>query len=394
MIDNSYFISPDGVLMPVDSRHINTVMEYPEKFGLTKEYIDDIYKKYDEKFGLEGKAREEILVDLVHKNWIRIRLYNNKSRVFWSINILDFTPQVMKYLHEFAVKALAGTRPISKKAWGDDDVDVVSFLSGKAFSYKMKEMALPGFVSAGTDDHSEAMRKYQKGNDSPYEFSVYSNLKSLKVSTFKEYKVPLFFEFENESYIKEASLSTIERHTHNGFFCISAFRNEYSRKENIQRHKELCSLIKAQGLGYITLIGGYVENQGQPDQTEVKELSVLVPYLNRVILSYEKFFAIATSLRDRFQQDGILYCEADEVVREYKSSGEIISYGKFRVNNLAKYFSAVRGRKFEYFNASQGYRFDGFRYPSTLNDCRDIESLGGIIPLSIKEFKILKNSYK
>jgi hypothetical protein len=446
MLDNSYFISPDGYLMPVDYRHIGTVSDYPEKFGLTREYIDTTFEKYNEKKGLEGKAREEILTKLIHEGWIRIRLYTNKSQVFWSINILDLTPQVKKYLHDFAVKAIAGVRPITKKAWGDDIVNVVSFSDGKAHTFKMKEMAEPGFVNMG-NEQSETMRKYQRGNEEPYDFSVYSKLKTLRVGTFANYVLPAekqkvirqnriligkeikdmkialqkkmsdpgyldrsgekFLYYNDEFYLRQASLSSIERHTHNGFFCVSAFRNkqEATRAINIANHKKLCAEVKALGLGYITLIGGYVENQGQPDQIEVKELSILVPYRNvDHELTVEEFFEYAIYFRDKYNQDGVLFCGKDGIVAEYKRSGEQIVYGKFRVNDLARFFSDIRGRRFEYYKAgssavndmgesvtlSEAYKFYGFRCFSSINDRRDYEAAGGIIPISLSEYKRLK----
>lgn len=197
----------------------------------------------------------------------------------------------------------------------------------------------------------------------------------------------VFLMFENESYLKEASLSTIERHTHSGFFVVSAFRNSNKRKVNVRLHKELSKDIKELGLGFISLIGGYVENKGTPEEVEVTELSSLVPYRNiNKELTYNDFLDIAIALRDKYNQDGVLFCDDKGIVKEYNKNGEVISYGKFRVNDMVVYFSKIRGRKFEYFNESV-YKISGYRYPATTLDRRYLtENQGAIIPITHKEF--------
>jgi len=100
----AFFISPYGKLVETGARkHINMVIDYPEKFGLTKEYINDIYQKYGEKMGIEGKARNDILTLLIKQGWIRIRLYPNK---FWTVNVPRMNRKVKDYLHDWASKMI------------------------------------------------------------------------------------------------------------------------------------------------------------------------------------------------------------------------------------------------------------------------------------------------
>jgi len=102
----SYFINPQGKIISCGaSSHISMIISYPEKFGLNKEYIDKIYNKYNEPIGIEGKAREEILMDLFKKGWIRIRRYVNN---FWSINVIKLTKKNKDYIQEWASKILTG----------------------------------------------------------------------------------------------------------------------------------------------------------------------------------------------------------------------------------------------------------------------------------------------
>lgn len=53
------------------------VISSPEKFGLTREYIEEQYEAYGEKIGTEGKARENIIRKLMFAGFTRIRKYGN-----------------------------------------------------------------------------------------------------------------------------------------------------------------------------------------------------------------------------------------------------------------------------------------------------------------------------
>jgi len=106
----AYFISPRGELIDTKagSKHINMIISYPDKFGLTKQFIEDTYEKYNEKMGTEGKARNEIIVLLIKQGWTRIRRYPNK---FWIIDIPGKMDKKMKdRLYDFANKMLDGIK--------------------------------------------------------------------------------------------------------------------------------------------------------------------------------------------------------------------------------------------------------------------------------------------
>jgi hypothetical protein len=105
-IDAAFFISPYGDIVAADISHIATVIKYPKKFGLTKEYIESIYNKHNEKFGVEGKARDEILKELMSNGWIRIRRYPNR---FWSVSIYNkLNKRTKDYISDWARRALKG----------------------------------------------------------------------------------------------------------------------------------------------------------------------------------------------------------------------------------------------------------------------------------------------
>ncbi len=98
----AYWISPKGEILPVMTNHIDVVIKYPEKFGLTSSRIKEIYNQYNEKIGQEGKAREEIIVDLLKKGFIRIRRYKNT----YSLNIGKMSKKIKDILFDWANKLI------------------------------------------------------------------------------------------------------------------------------------------------------------------------------------------------------------------------------------------------------------------------------------------------
>jgi len=64
-IAEAYWISPQGEIYPVKITHIRFILDNPDMFKTTKIDLLEIYKKYNEKIGWEGKAREEIMTKII-----------------------------------------------------------------------------------------------------------------------------------------------------------------------------------------------------------------------------------------------------------------------------------------------------------------------------------------
>lgn len=87
-------------IIAVPVNHITVVIENPEKFGLTSEYIKIKYDEYDEPYNHEGKARQEIMSDLIRTNgWIRVR-YTFKNDL-WTIECNKLTNRVKDAILSF-----------------------------------------------------------------------------------------------------------------------------------------------------------------------------------------------------------------------------------------------------------------------------------------------------
>lgn len=100
----AFFISPKGEIVYTPISHIAQVTGNPEKFGLDRSFVEYVYNFYNERMGQEGKARDQILLSLFKKGWIRLRRYRN----FWSVNVSNYTSKVKTYLQKWANMLVSG----------------------------------------------------------------------------------------------------------------------------------------------------------------------------------------------------------------------------------------------------------------------------------------------
>ena len=96
----AYWISPHGKAIRVSTNHIRAVIGNPESYGYTKEKIEKIYKNHGEKVGTEGDAREEIVLDLVRRGWIRMRQYLGRSD-YIALNVRDLGTKTIDRVTDF-----------------------------------------------------------------------------------------------------------------------------------------------------------------------------------------------------------------------------------------------------------------------------------------------------
>ncbi len=98
-----YWINQNGkILRQHNVTHIRQVVNNPKVFGIKRDWIEQVYKKYNEPVGTEGSAREEIMKFIFKKGFIRIRLYINQ---FWSVTLYNFNRKAKKSLSKWAEDA-------------------------------------------------------------------------------------------------------------------------------------------------------------------------------------------------------------------------------------------------------------------------------------------------
>ena len=110
MLTPAHWIAPDGEKIDVKRSHIATVISRPHRFGVTLDWLKSVYRCQgeDQRFGCEGKAREDIIRFLVMDNWIRTRRYI-KPATYWSITARELDFSACSRLLEWMIGELQGT---------------------------------------------------------------------------------------------------------------------------------------------------------------------------------------------------------------------------------------------------------------------------------------------
>jgi hypothetical protein len=103
-IASAYWISPEGKIKKVKATHVKEIVNNPEEFGLTADYIKEVYKRHNEGIGSEGDSRDEIVEKLCCDNWIRIRCYYSEG--YYSIDVGRLLPDNRAYLYQWAGKMI------------------------------------------------------------------------------------------------------------------------------------------------------------------------------------------------------------------------------------------------------------------------------------------------
>lgn len=76
-----YWLS-DTTVVPVTDDHADAVVAEPERFGLTRDAVMEVYRRHDESPGQEGRARDEVVRLAAEQGWIRVRILKiNGGRV-------------------------------------------------------------------------------------------------------------------------------------------------------------------------------------------------------------------------------------------------------------------------------------------------------------------------
>lgn len=184
------------------------------------------------------------------------------------------------------------------------------------------------------------------------------------------------------SGITESNWSRLSTHVNNGCFMISACRGDKSEKENKVRTEALAKDLRFYGLGFVRVLGGYVEDAPNGDKREVVEESFFVPqpkgYEN------EEFFNIAITLCAKYNQDSVLISMPDYVeFGYYNKTGEFeFSPGNklvFTDNSIGSYFSQLvkGGRR----NAKWAFTNEwlAIRHPSSVMQAAIMEQNGELI---------------
>lgn len=130
MDERAFWIDPNGVIMPVMRSHIAAVIADPVLFGVTREYIESVYREYGEALGWEGKAREEIIKRLIIEGWTRIRDYGD----YLSVQLFSL------HEHDPAARLLSFFRSMSGRYSLETEVRLGILSEGKTRSMRLGDV--------------------------------------------------------------------------------------------------------------------------------------------------------------------------------------------------------------------------------------------------------------
>lgn len=151
--------------------------------------------------------------------------------------------------------------------------------------------------------------------------------------------------------INEASLSSLVGMIQNKDFCIAtAFRSNFTKKQNRQRNKELFAVLQSKKMGGYMLIGHWQEapdgtdwKDATPEQLQdITEESVL--FVKPDSMSREDFIEICTGVAKKFNQDAVIIGLQGEGVFLYYKDGNSDNIGtSFSIGKIAQAYSQLRG---------------------------------------------------
>ena len=159
---------------------------------------------------------------------------------------------------------------------------------------------------------------------------------------------------EWKRFLKESSLSRLYRHMQDHeSAALSAFRNEFTKKENLERNRKLKAELLGRGYGVTRILGSYIENFETPKAVEVVEESFFVS--NRK--DDPDFSLEIAKLGEDFDQDSVLIVDKgaqDAYLLGTSPEGEFPQYGKkesvgaLKMGDEAEFMSRVKGRPYTF----------------------------------------------
>lgn len=157
----------------------------------------------------------------------------------------------------------------------------------------------------------------------------------------------------DKSNLNESSLSRLwKKYQDCDSGTITAFRGEYSKKENLARNAELKTALLGAGYSVTSIDGVYIENYGSANEKPVKEKSFIV-------FDHKKTGKLKDDLKRlglRYDQDSITFNSVSDgnyyligtSKRDdsYPGFGKEIKLGKPMFGKSGEFHSSVKGRPF------------------------------------------------
>lgn len=182
----------------------------------------------------------------------------------------------------------------------------------------------------------------------------------------------LYFKWNMKfSKFTELTLSRIWQHTKKGFVILSAFRETRSEEKNLSYHKRLQKELSFLKFGFIEVDGCYVYDEDKNIIGE--ELSLFVPYSNKVYNTLEHFKKVMIDLGRKYNQDSILFVDESKIGWYLYPDGRIPKkLGKLTLDTIGKAFTRLRKGS----HKGRTFIFEGLRIPSRFMEAIEMQTDG------------------
>jgi hypothetical protein len=134
------WITPGGRLHPIGTRlHIKDVCRNPEFYGLTLDRLLAVYDRHEEAYrpepglvfiGGEGRARNQIMIELIEKGWVRYR--RRISR--WTSDAWMLSTKMKETIFNWARSQITG-------GYGQERVTIQLLKTDRLMTYRMIDLA-------------------------------------------------------------------------------------------------------------------------------------------------------------------------------------------------------------------------------------------------------------
>lgn len=212
---------------------------------------------------------------------------------------------------------------------------------------------------------------------------------------FKEYlKLAIYDDIPNNNLISEAGLSRLLKQYYDGndFAIMSAYRKEYTKKENIKRNRNLRGQFDKRKMGVYQLVGHWKECQLKGVEYKDCPRDKIVDVVERSYMvvrpkdmTQEEFINLIKKLVKDYDQDAALI-SLDGKVKGIEANGNMFPIGdKLSLGKIAQGYSQ-HVRKLQV-----PFTFEGVEIPASISGfmCMKYHNLNRLV-LSKEEYKQAK----
>ncbi|MCX6146354.1 MAG: hypothetical protein NTW25_03770 [Candidatus Kapabacteria bacterium] len=136
---SAFWISNAGLIYPVATSHIRFVIDNADLFDMSKDDIKVLYATHNEKIGFEGKARKEIMSELISNGWIRTRYKESNNENFWTLELNELTESSIQNILKWKEMLLSLNQDLRNNL--NTTVKIITLKNNKEIKVSLDELS-------------------------------------------------------------------------------------------------------------------------------------------------------------------------------------------------------------------------------------------------------------